>query len=56
MLNTFSKKFGRCLAESENNQLTFEDILTCKKKVYIQYMEKHLENEKNMLASFLDKF
>ena len=55
MLNIYSKKFGRCLAESENNQLTFEDLLACKKRVYIQYMEQHLENEKEMLASYLDK-
>jgi len=51
----YTKKFGRCLAESENNQLTFEDFLTCKKKIYIQYMEHHLENEKEMLASYLER-
>jgi hypothetical protein len=56
MVNFHSKSFGKCLGESQNNQITFEDVLNCKKKIYTQYMEKQLDKEKEMLASFLEKF
>jgi len=56
LLNVYSKYFGKCLAEGQNNQITFEDFLDCKKKIYIQYMEKQLDKEKEMLISFLEKF
>ena len=55
-MNKSSNDFAKCLGESKNNQLTFEDFLACKKRVYIQYMEKHLDNEKNNLASFIERF
>lgn len=46
-----SKDFTKCLAKSENNQITFEDLLACKRENYLNYMEKHLDAEKQTIIN-----
>ena len=49
-----SKDFTKCLAKSENNQITYEDLLNCKRENYLDYMEKHLDAEKNSIVNYMN--